>query len=240
VSVLTKRLFDVLFATVGLIVSLPLMAFVAVLIKATSKGPVIYSQVRIGRLGKEFRIHKFRSMVPEADTLGSSVTTGTDPRVTSIGRLLRKSKLDELPQLWNVLRGEMSLVGPRPDVPEIVAEYTPAMRKILDVAPGMTSVASVELRSEEELLSGCTEPELAYRAVMVPYKVELAMQHVLRRSTWYDFGVLLKTVWVLSVGRFRSERESAVIAEARRRLEAFRRARVPIGSSERSGRPPIC
>jgi lipopolysaccharide/colanic/teichoic acid biosynthesis glycosyltransferase len=222
--VVGKRLLDALISLVGLIVLSPVMGLIAVLIKATSKGPVIYSQVRVGRSGRTFLLRKFRSMVQEADSIGSSVTVDGDPRVTRIGRFLRRSKLDELPQLWNVLRGEMSLVGPRPEVPEIVEEYTPAMRRILDVAPGVTSVASLELRAEEALLPGGPEAELAYRRVLVPYKVELGMQHVVRRSTSYDLWVLARTVWALTAGRLWDGGDSAVIAEARRRLEAFNRS----------------
>jgi lipopolysaccharide/colanic/teichoic acid biosynthesis glycosyltransferase len=219
--VAAKRFVDASISLVGLIVFSPVMGLIAVLIKATSKGSVVYSQRRVGRFGRGFLMHKFRSMVQEADSIGSSVTVDRDPRITPVGRFLRRSKLDELPQLWNVLRGEMSLVGPRPEVPEIVEEYTPAMRRILDVAPGMTSVASLELRAEEALLAGGPEAELAYRRILVPYKVELGMQHVVRRSTVYDLWVLVRTVWALTAGRLWSGGDSAVIAEARRRLEAF-------------------
>ena len=139
---MVKRLFDIVASGTGLLLMGPLMLAVAVIIKLSSPGPALYAQVRVGHHGRPFRIYKFRSMVVNADRLGSSVTTGKDRRITPVGKLLRRTKFDELPQLWNVLRGDMSMVGPRPDVPEIVDTYTPELRRILEVRPGITSVAT--------------------------------------------------------------------------------------------------
>jgi lipopolysaccharide/colanic/teichoic acid biosynthesis glycosyltransferase len=141
-------------------------------------------------------------MLVNADRLGSSVTTDKDPRITSIGRFLRKTKLDELPQLWNVLRGDMSFVGPRPDVPDIIATYTPQMHRILDVRPGITSVASLHLRNEEEILGLAAAPDDFYVMVVVPAKVNAAMEHVQRDSFLFDLQILLQTIWVVIAGQF--------------------------------------
>lgn len=212
-----KRLFDVAAASVGLLMLCPIMFLIALAIKLKSPGPAIYSQTRIGKYGRPFRLYKFRSMVVDAERLGSSVTTGCDPRITPIGRILRRTKLDELPQLWNVLRGDMSLVGPRPDVPEIVDMYTPQMRKILNVRPGITSIASLHLRREEELLTLVTDPDTFYIQVIVPAKVELAMEHIRHNSFLFDLSILLQTIWALTIGRFLHNIEHPLIAQLRHR-----------------------
>ena len=193
-----KRLFDIICSIFGLVIfSLP-MAIIAFWIKLSSRGPVLYSQKRTGRREKIFYIHKFRTMVDKADTLGTSVTTGVDPRITPVGRILRKTKLDELPQLFNVLKGDMSFVGPRQDVPEITEKYTPAMKRIFSVRPGITSVATLHFRHEEEILAKVHDPDKFYDEVVVPLKVELAMEHVRRNSFWFDMKILLQTVWALT------------------------------------------
>ena len=204
-----KRLFDILFALVVLIATLPFMLIIAAVIKMTSPGPVIYSQNRIGRKGQLFTIHKFRTMVADADRKGTSITTRDDPRITKIGRLLRRTKLDELPQFWNVLTGHMSIVGPRPGVPEIVETYSPDMRRILHVRPGITSIASIYLRREEALLAATHDPDRLYIDVIVPAKVRLAMTHVDKQSFIYDCAVLVRTlcVFVLPFISTKSERE---------------------------------
>lgn len=192
-----KRLFDIILSFIGLLLLAPIMLIVAVIIKLTSRGPVFYSQKRVGLDEKIFLVHKFRSMVDKADTLGTSVTTAKDSRITPIGALLRKTKLDELPQLFNVLAGEMSFIGPRPEVPEITARYTPEMKKIFCVRPGITSVATLHFRQEEVILAKVSNPDQFYEEVVVPLKVSLAMQHVTRNSFWFDFKILVQTVWVL-------------------------------------------
>ena len=178
-----KRFFDLIVSFLGILFFLPLMAVVALLIKLDSrfrgndKGPVLYAQKRVGLHEQIFFVYKFRTMVDKADTLGTSVTTGADPRITPVGRVLRKTKLDELPQLFNVFKGDMSFVGPRPDVPEITAKYTPAMKQIFSVRPGITSVATLDFRHEEEILAKVPDPDKFYDEVVVPLNVGLAMEH---------------------------------------------------------------
>ncbi len=196
-----KRLFDIIAALTGLILFSPLMILIAVLVRVTSRGPALFSQLRVGYRKQLFRVYKYRSMVRDAQHLGTSVTTAIDCRTTVVGRILRRTKLDELPQLWNVLVGDMSLVGPRPDVPEIVARYNPEMQHIFDVRPGITSIATLHLRDEESLLALSSVPDEVYEQVLVPYKVALAMQHAERDSFFFDMGILLRTVWVLTLGR---------------------------------------
>lgn len=193
-----KRFFDLIASFWGIMFFLPLMVIIAVLIKLTSRGAVLYAQKRVGLHEKIFFVYKFRTMVEKADTLGTSVTTDFDPRITPVGRVLRKTKLDELPQLFNVFKGDMSFVGPRPDVPEITAKYTPAMKQIFAVRPGITSVATLHFRHEEEILAKVPDPDKFYDNVVVPLKVELAMEHVRRNSFWFDLSILLQTVWVLT------------------------------------------
>ncbi len=147
-----KRLFDLFFAALGLAVLSPVFLLVTVLVKLSDGGPVLFRQERIGQWGKPFRILKFRSMVINAERMGLSITKGGDPRITRPGRFLRKTKLDEMPQLWNVLRGDMSFVGPRPEVPHYVQKYTPDQRAVLSLRPGITDLATLEFRNEEELL----------------------------------------------------------------------------------------
>lgn len=214
-----KRLFDVLAALCGLLLLLPLLLTIAAVIKLSSPGPVLYSQLRVGRHGRRFRIYKFRSMVVNADKLGSSVTTGGDRRITTIGRILRRTKLDELPQLWNVLTGDMSLVGPRPDVPEIVDTYNPELRRILEVRPGMTSIASLHLRDEELLLAVARHPDDAYLKVMVPYKIRLAMQHVENQSIWFDLKIIWQTIWALTAGRLMPPYEDPTVTDIRVQID---------------------
>ncbi len=166
-------------------------------------------------------------MVINADQIGTSVTTGKDHRVTKIGRILRKTKLDELPQLWNVLKGDMSFVGPRPDVPEIVNNYNSEMRRIFEVRPGITSNATLHLRNEEDLLSLAQAPDKAYYEIFVPAKVKLAMEHVERKSFLFDFGVLLKTVWALTGGSIWSIKEHPIVDEIKQDIERMNKDLVP-------------
>ena len=197
------RTLEISAVLMGLLLIWPVFLLIALLIVVSSPGPVLFTQTRVGRHGKPFTIYKFRSMVPGADKLGSSVTTGDDARITPVGRFLRRTKLDELPQLWNVLVGDMSLVGPRPEVPEIVAHYTPSMRRILEVRPGITSIASLHLRDEEDLLAALDDPDRAYVASLVPFKVSLAMTHVDQRSIWFNVRVLILTLYGVLLGWWR-------------------------------------
>ncbi len=158
-------------------------------------------------------------MVDKAEKIGTSVTTDKDPRITRIGRILRKTKLDELPQLLNVLKGDMSFVGPRPDVPKIVNSYNGKMKRILEIRPGITSNATLHLRNEEDLLSLAKEHDRAYEEIFVPAKVTLAMEHVERKSFSFDFGILLKTIWTLTGGRIWSIKEHPIVSEIKQDIE---------------------
>jgi lipopolysaccharide/colanic/teichoic acid biosynthesis glycosyltransferase len=155
-------------------------------------------------------------MVDKAEVLGSSVTTGRDPRVTPVGRILRKTKLDELPQLFNVLKGDMSFVGPRPDVPEITDKYTVEMKRVFNIRPGITSVATLHFRNEEDILAKVEDPDRFYEEVVVPLKVDLAMEHVRKNFFWFDFQILLQTVWALTpIGRAWPVKEHPLVKEFR-------------------------
>lgn len=160
------RLFDVTIALLGILLLSPFFIVSAVIVKLSSPGPVFYAQSRVGRYGRLFRLYKFRSMVDKADRMGTSVTAGNDRRITRFGKFMRKTKIDELPQLWNVLKGDMSFIGPRPDVPEIVNNYSNEMKKILNVRPGITSNATLHLRHEEDLLMLAKDPDRAYEEIL--------------------------------------------------------------------------
>lgn len=191
---MAKRIFDLFFSLVGIVILMPLFLVIAVLIKLDSAGPVFFQQVRIGRFGREFRIYKFRTMVHEAEKMGKQITVGQDKRITTIGNFLRKYKLDELPQLFNVIKGEMSLVGPRPEVPKYVALYTPRQRQVLDVLPGITDLASIQFRNESELLENTANPENIYISEIMPQKLELNMQYISQVSLGFDIFIILKTL----------------------------------------------
>lgn len=189
-----KRGFDFIVAALGLLVLLPLGLVLAALIKLAGPGPIFYGQTRVGQFGKPFRMWKFRSMVVDADRMGAAVTQGGDPRVTPIGRVLRKAKLDELPQLWNVLVGEMSFVGPRPEVAKYVELYTEAEREVLRYKPGITDLASLLFRNEESLLRGTTDLERFYTRYCLPRKIALNLEYAQRASLWRDIGIILRTI----------------------------------------------
>ena len=167
------RFFDILFAILGLIILSPILLVLAIWVRFSSPGPVLYKQIRIGRLGKEFRLLKFRSMYMDADKRGLLTVGGRDPRITPVGYILRKYKLDELPQLWNVLIGEMSIVGPRPEVKRYVDLYSAQQREILRVRPGITDFASIAYRNENELLAEQADPERYYIEHIMPAKIEI-------------------------------------------------------------------
>jgi lipopolysaccharide/colanic/teichoic acid biosynthesis glycosyltransferase len=211
-----KRIFDIIFSLFGLLVFGLLMIVVAVVIKLTSKGPVFYRQVRTGLHRRPFRVYKFRTMLDKADTMGSSVTTGLDPRITPVGRVLRRTKLDELPQLINVLNGQMSFVGPRPDVPEITDKYTKEMLTVFEAKPGITSLATLHFRREEEILAKVDNPDQFYEEVVVPLKVTLAMEHARKNSFLFDLDVLFKTLWMLTpTGKLWPVREHPLVTQFR-------------------------
>ncbi len=213
------RLFDFIVSVIGICILSPLFIISVLLIRLTSPGPIFFIQDRVGQSSCIFRLYKFRSMVNNADNMGTSVTSGNDPRITRIGKILRKTKLDELPQLWNVLKGDMSFVGPRPDVPEIINNYTDEMKRILDIRPGITSNASLYLKNEEDLLSLAVDHDSAYEEIFVPAKVKLAMEHVNKKSFLFDFVILLKTVWSLTVGKVYPTKENQIIDEIKKNIE---------------------
>jgi len=188
-----KRGFDILASGTGLIILSPLLVGIALAVRADTPGPVLYRARRVGRYGKEFTLYKFRSMVADADRHGPGITAAGDSRVTEVGRFLRRTKLDELPQLINVLRGDMSLVGPRPEDPRYVALYTPEQRRILEQRPGITSMASLTYRNEERMLSG-EDWEHVYIEQVMPAKLAIDLEYARRATLWRDIMLILRTV----------------------------------------------
>ncbi len=188
-----KRCFDLLMSGLGLLVLSPLFVLMALWIKCDSKGPVFYRQVRVGRHGKDFRLFKFRSMRVGSDRKGLITVGGHDPRITRSGYFIRKYKLDELPQLINVFIGDMSLVGPRPEVRKYVDLYTPKQRHVLDVRPGITDPASIRYRNENELLGAADDPERYYVDVILPDKLRLNLDYVARHSFGHDLSIIFQT-----------------------------------------------
>jgi len=197
--VTAKRIFDLTFTIPGIVLLMPLFVVLAVWIKLDSPGPVFFRQVRVGQYGKEFLIYKFRTMVVDAEKLGRQITVGDDVRITRSGRFLRKYKLDELPQLFNVLKGEMSLVGPRPEVPRYVAEYPERIRKIvLSVPPGITDFASIIYKDENRILASAKDydtlnPEQVYIKKILPIKLAYYEYYVNKRTIWLDFKLVFVT-----------------------------------------------
>jgi lipopolysaccharide/colanic/teichoic acid biosynthesis glycosyltransferase len=187
-----RRAVDVLASAVGLLVLSPVFLALGVAVWAQDGGSVLHRAVRVGCQGRQFRLMKFRTMVMGAEKLGAAVTGHQDPRVTRVGRFLRRTKLDELPQLWNVLRGDMSLVGPRPEAPGYVARYTVAQRAVLSVRPGITGPATLAYRHEERLLAG-DDPEREYLKRIMPAKLAIDLDYLPTRSCWSDFRILLRT-----------------------------------------------
>lgn len=205
-----KRVIDLALAGVGLGMTAPLIGALAIAIKLDTRGPMLFVQTRVGRGGRPIRVLKLRSMVHGAESLGPGVTAARDPRITRIGLLLRRSKLDELPQLWNVLSGDMSIVGPRPELPRYVELYRPEWRAILDVRPGITDTASLTFRDEETLLSRAIDRERAYREVLLPLKARLALADVRRSSMRHDLSILIRTIRAI-VGGAEPDSEELVL-----------------------------
>lgn len=193
---MAKRAFDLLGAALGLLLLAPLLAVLALLIKRDSPGPVFFRQRRIGRGGQAFRIHKLRTMVAGAG--GPPLTVGADPRITRTGAWLRRTRLDELPQLIDVLRGDMSLVGPRPEVPEFVALYPAALReRVLSVRPGIVDPASLAFRDEAALLTAAPDPQRAYVEQVLPEKLRLSADYIDRATLWSDLRLIVHTIATL-------------------------------------------
>lgn len=189
-----KRSFDIVVALIGLFFVSPIMILIAVLIKVDSRGPVFYRGVRVGMRGQLFRVFKFRTMVLNADKIGGSSTPDDDPRITRMGKILRKHKLDELPQLLNVLTGDMSLVGPRPEVQHYVDMYTEKEKVILSIRPGITDWASLWNPDEGAILAGSPDPEKAYLEEIRPEKLRLQLEYVAKRSFSTDITIILRTL----------------------------------------------
>ncbi len=193
-----KRLFDVLVSAAGLLLLSPLLVCIALWIKLDSRGPVFFRQQRVGRFGAPFHIHKFRSMREDAPLAGPQITVGADPRITRAGHFLRRTKLDELPQLLDVLAGTMSLVGPRPEVPHYVAMYPPALRdKVLSVRPGITDPASIAYRDESTLLARAADPERVYIEQVMPAKLRYAAEYVDHMTLANDVRLIGATLRLL-------------------------------------------
>ena len=189
-----KRVFDFICSALGLAVLFPVFFIIALMIKIEDGGPVLFIQKRVGYKGRPFFMYKFRTMVVDAEKKGNLLTVGGDPRITKSGRLLRKFKLDELPQLINVLKGEMSLVGPRPEVEKYVNLYTNEQRKVLNLYPGITDPASIEYVNESELLAQSSDPEKLYVEKIMPEKIVLNLEYARQASWWTDFLVIIKTL----------------------------------------------
>lgn len=189
-----KRVLDFAAALLGMVVLSPLLAVITIAIKLSSQGPVLYAAPRVGIGGGLFRMYKFRTMVTNADMIGGSSTPDDDARITGVGQFLRRYKLDELPQLLNVLGGTMSLVGPRPQVKWAVDLYTPAQRKVLEVQPGITDYASLQFPNEGEILRGSTDPDRDYMEKIHPEKMRLSLEYLARRSLLVDLGIIFRTL----------------------------------------------
>jgi lipopolysaccharide/colanic/teichoic acid biosynthesis glycosyltransferase len=189
-----KRFLDVSVSLIALIFLLPVLALIAAVIKADSGGPILYRGVRVGLNGRDFRILKFRSMIPNAELFGGSATANDDPRLTRVGRVLRRFKLDELPQFINVLSGEMSLVGPRPEVRKYCDMYTPEQLPILGLKPGMTDWASIWNSDEGSVLAGSLDPEADYERVIRPVKIALQLKYLRTQTTFTDLRILFCTI----------------------------------------------
>lgn len=189
-----KRLFDILFSAVALLLLSPVLLGIAVAVGLGSRGGVFFRQVRVGRHGREFRLLKFRTMRPGSEAKGQITVGNADPRITPVGRWLRRSKLDELPQFWNVLVGDMSIVGPRPEVPRYVALYTAEQRRILRVRPGITSPASIAYINENEVLARSSDPHRSYVEEVLPAKLALDMPYAMAPSLRKDVAILWATL----------------------------------------------
>jgi len=197
-----KRLFDLFFTVPGLIVLSPFFIIIALWVKLDSQGPILYRQERVGINGNIFKIFKFRTMVINADRIGRTITVGDDPRITRTGHVLRKYKLDELPQLINVVKGEMSLVGPRPEVKRYVDIYTSEQRAVLELMPGITDPASIKYRNENELLAATrdidgveVDPEYIYVHKIMPDKIRINLEYAGRSNVVSDFWMIIRTIF---------------------------------------------
>lgn len=196
-SFLGKRIFDIFATLIGSVLLLPFVVLIIIWIKMSSKGPLFYIQKRVGKDFKEFNLYKFRSMIIDADKKGPSVTSGDDPRITKVGKFIRKTKIDELPQLINVLKGDMSLVGPRPEVMKFVKEKREEYKKVLSVKPGITDNAAIEYRDEETIMKQYENKEKAYLEIVLPQKIKLYYFYIDNISFINDVKLILKTLKII-------------------------------------------
>jgi len=196
---ITKRAFDIICSLVALIFTFPLWIIIAIAIKLDSKGPVFYKSKRVGVNAKCFYLYKFRSMVKDADQLGGKISAANDPRQTRVGRFIRKWKIDELPNFLNVLKGEMSIVGPRPESPEYVRYYTPEQMRVLAVRPGITDMSVCgQYRNEQQVLSEVEDPQRYYIDVILQDFLRLNLEYVeAQPSLWFDLKIIFRTIWAV-------------------------------------------
>lgn len=192
-----KRIFDILMSLIGIIILSPFLIIIAIIIKISDPGPILFKQVRVGKDNKDFKILKFRTMSPDLKGNSLQITSSHDPRITKIGKVLRKLKLDELPQLFNVLFGDMSLVGPRPEVRRYVDIYNEEQKKVLKVKPGITDLASIKYRNENDLLAASNDPEKTYIEEIMPEKLKINQEYINKASVLYDIKLILKTIRVV-------------------------------------------
>ena len=192
-----KRIFDIVATLIGGVLLLPVIIPIALWIKFSSKGPLFYVQKRVGKDFKEFDLYKFRSMIIDADKIGPSVTSGDDPRITKVGKIIRRTKIDELPQLLNVLQGDMSLVGPRPEVMKFIETQREAYKKVLSIKPGITDNAAIEFRDEETIMEQYEDKEQAYINIVLPKKIQLYYHYIDSISFTNDIKLILQTLKVI-------------------------------------------
>lgn len=189
-----KRAFDFIMSAIGLIILSPFFLIISIMIKVDSPGPVLFKQVRVGRYERNFKILKFRTMVTDAEKKGAQITVGRDSRITRVGHFLRKSKLDELPQLINVLIGDMSLVGPRPEVPKYTQYYTKGQKRIFELRPGITDYSSIKYRDENEILALSNDPEKTYIEEIMVDKLKLNLEYLENKSLFTDIKIIFNTI----------------------------------------------
>jgi lipopolysaccharide/colanic/teichoic acid biosynthesis glycosyltransferase len=216
-----KRVIDILVSAIGLALLIPLFAVIAIAIRLDDGGPVFYRQTRIGRSGRPFEIDKFRSMTPAPKGAGSNLTVAGDPRVTRVGAFLRRAKFDELPQLLNVLIGEMSLVGPRPESPDLAVHYSLAQRAVmLSVRPGLTDYASLLFRHESAILARASDPARFYRERIMPLKYELCAHYLSEIGPLTDIRIIVATIWCIAFPSARNPLVDRAISDRLERLDA--------------------
>ncbi len=214
-----KRLFDIVSCLIVFVVILPVLILIAITIKLTSQGPIFFIQTRIGQNRKEFRLLKFRSMRVNADQIGPLVTVQGDNRITPFGRFLRRTKLDELPELLNVIKGDMSVVGPRPEVPRYTKHYKPEWERAFSVKPGITDLSTLQFRDEESCIQGALDYELGYINIVLPIKMKLVLEYVDNQSFWIDIKIIILTIWAITFGRYFAKPDTKLAESVSERIK---------------------